>query len=225
MTCESCGANVAEESAFCPRCGAQLENGAAPVPQGPIDEQRAPGASKLRPAAAGRPGNQPAEEELWTGTYSAKAMIGPAVALAVLTVAALVVAGLAFPPALIFVGLGAVVLWAIFGLVLMYRRMTVRYRLTTFRFFHETGLLRRTRDRIEVIDIDDVTLTQGLIERMFNVGTIRILASDLSLQKNDKSAEGKLEIPAIEDARRVADLIDNTRRAERERRGLFMENV
>jgi hypothetical protein len=32
-------------------------------------------------------------------------------------------------------------------------------------------------------------------------------------------------MPGIEGAKRVADLIDNTRRAERERRGLFLENV
>jgi membrane protein YdbS with pleckstrin-like domain len=217
MTCESCGAKVAEDSAFCPRCGAALENGAAPSPQGPIDEQRAPGASKMRPASTRSSSTPPSEEELWSGTYSPKAMVGPAIALAVITVVALVIAGIAFAPALIFVGLGAVVLWAIFGLVLLYRRMTVRYRLTTFRFFHETGLLSRTRNRVEVIDINDVTLSQGLIERMFDVGTIHIQSSDVT--------HPDLHLVGIENVRAITDLIDNTRRAERQRRGLFMENI
>jgi membrane protein YdbS with pleckstrin-like domain len=217
MNCESCGATVADDSAFCPRCGAQLDNGEAASPEGAIDEQRAPGANRLRPAGSRSSGNSPAEEELWTGTYSPKAMVGPAVALGVLTVVALVVAGMAFPPALIFVGLGAIVLWAILGLVLLYRRMTVRYRLTTFRFFHETGLLSRTRNRVEVIDINDVTLRQGLIERMFDVGTIHVQSSDVT--------DPEIDLPGIENVRQVTDLIDNTRRAERQRRGLFMENI
>ncbi|HEX2473562.1 MAG TPA: PH domain-containing protein [Lacipirellulaceae bacterium] len=217
MTCESCGAKVTEDSAFCPRCGAPLEEGAAPSPQGAIDEERAPGTKRMRAAGARAAGNPPSEEDLWTGTYSPKAMVGPAVALGILTVVALVVAGIAFPPALIFVGLGAVVLWAIFGLVLLYRRMTVRYRLTTFRFFHETGLLSRTRNRVEVIDINDVTLSQGLIERMFDVGTIHIQSSDVT--------HPDLHLVGIENVREITDLIDNTRRAERQRRGLFMENI
>jgi hypothetical protein len=68
-----------------------------------------------------------------------------------------------------------------------------------------------------VIDIDDVTLRQGLIERMFDVGTIHVRSSDMT--------HGNLSMVGIEDARTVTDLIDNTRRAERQRRGLFMENV
>ena len=117
----------------------------------------------------------------------------------------------------IIAGIAAVILWAIFGLVMMYRKLSVRYRLTTFRFFHETGLLSRTRNRIEVIDINDVTLRQGLIERMFNVGTIHMRSSDVT--------HPDILLPGIEDVGRVTDLIDNTRRAERQRRGVFMENI
>jgi membrane protein YdbS with pleckstrin-like domain len=124
---------------------------------------------------------------------------------------------LADGPGLIIWGIAAVVLWAILGLVILYRRLTVNYRLTTYRLFHETGLLKRTRDRIEVIDINDVTLQQGFIERMFNVGTIHLLSSDVTNRN--------LKMEGIEDVRRVTDLIDNTRRAERQRRGVFMENI
>ena len=34
-----------------------------------------------------------------------------------------------------------VLMWAGLGLTIMYRRLTVRYRLTNYRFFHDTGLL------------------------------------------------------------------------------------
>jgi membrane protein YdbS with pleckstrin-like domain len=174
-------------------------------------------ASRLRPAGSGSSAGQPQEDELWSGTYSGKAMVGPAAGLAVLTIAGLIAASFAGPIGWTIAGLAAVVLWTILGLVLMYRKLSVRYRLTTFRFFHETGLLSRTRNRIEVIDINDVTLQQGLIERMFNVGTIHMRSSDVT--------HPDILLPGIDDVGRVTDLIDNTRRAERQRRGVFMENI
>jgi uncharacterized membrane protein YdbT with pleckstrin-like domain len=144
-------------------------------------------------------------------------MVGPAVGLAILTMIALAAALFAGPPGLAVAGIAAFIAWAALGLVLLYRRMSVRYRLTTFRFFHETGILSRNRNRIEVIDINDVTLAQGLIERMFQVGTIHIQSSDVT--------HPNLYLPGIENVAAVTDLIDNTRRAERQRRGLFMENI
>jgi membrane protein YdbS with pleckstrin-like domain len=224
MTCNQCGADVPEQAAFCPQCGASLA-GNANVPG---TEPRSSGAAKLMARGGRGAGNQPAEEELWSGTYSPKAMIGWFIGAALLSVAGGVGVALYGGNGQIWKWFVAIVLilWAIVGLVVLYRQWTVRYRLTTFRLFHETGLLRRKRDRIEVIDIDDVTLTQGFVERMFNVGTIHVLASDESLRRDTgKTQDAELIMPGIDDARQVADLIDNTRRAERERRGLFMENV
>ncbi len=203
MNCQKCGANIPAEAAFCPQCGTRV--GAAAQPS----------AEKLTQKR--NSGNQPAEDELWSGTYSPKAMVGWTIGLALLTLAGFVAALMANGPGLIIWAIAAVVLWAILGLIVLYRRMTVSYRLTTFRLFYETGLLKRTRDRIEVIDINDVTLQQGFIERMFNVGTIHLITSDVTCQN--------LYMVGIEDVRHVTDLIDNTRRAERQRRGVFMENI
>jgi uncharacterized membrane protein YdbT with pleckstrin-like domain len=186
----------------------------------PASQGRAAGVARMTSRGGRGAGHQPAETDLWSGTYSPKAMIEWVVGAALLTVVGVVVVALLGSGAAWFwLTVGVLAVWAILGLIVLYRRLTVRYQLTTFRLFHETGLLSRTRDRIEVIDIDDVTLTQGLIERMLDVGTIHIRASDVSLR------DGKLLMPGIEEAKRVADLIDNTRRAERERRGLFLENV
>jgi membrane protein YdbS with pleckstrin-like domain len=164
-------------------------------------------------------GNSNAEQILWTGTYSPKAMIGWIVGaslLSILVVIAMAVFG-AGRSAWVFAVLAILLVWAALGLVTLYQRMSVRYELSTYRLFHERGLLSRTRDRIEVIDIDDVTLTQGLVERMMNVGTILVRSTDTTTPM--------LRMVGIEDARNVTDLIDNTRRAERQRRGIFMENV
>ncbi|MEX0610616.1 MAG: PH domain-containing protein [Pirellulales bacterium] len=215
MKCDACGGEVPTGAAFCPNCGASSTSRGDALGS----EGGASGAARLTARGARGSGNQPAEEELWSGTYSPKAMIGWVVGAAVLTVLGIVGVALSggSGAAWFWLAIGVLVVWAALGLLVLYRRMTVNYQLTTYRLFHEKGLLSRTRDRIEVIDIDDVTLTQGLVERMLNVGTIHILSSDMS--------HGNLQMRGIEDARRVTDLIDNTRRAERQRRGLFMENV
>lgn len=210
MKCRECGREAPAESAFCPKCGAALNREVK-------DGSEAGTAQRFTSGVSRGAGKQPAEDDLWSGTYSPQAMIGPAAGLAVLTVLALVGGSLAGPVGWMVAGVGAVALWSIFGAVLLYRRMTVHYRLTTFRLFHESGLLNRKRDRIEVIDINDVTLSQGFIERMFNVGTIHIESSD--------TTDPALDMAGIDNVRHIADLIDNTRRAERQRRAVFMENV
>jgi membrane protein YdbS with pleckstrin-like domain len=175
-------------------------------------------AARFKSASTGGSGPAPAETELWAGSYSPKAMVGWFFGAALVTIVGVIVVAISGGrTAWLFLIIGVLLLWAAIGLVTLYRRLTVRYQLTTFRLFHESGLLSRTRDRIEVIDIDDVTLHQGLVERMFNIGTIHVRSSD--------ATHGNLYMIGIDDARRITDLIDNTRRAERQRRGLFMENV
>jgi membrane protein YdbS with pleckstrin-like domain len=230
MNCPSCGADVAANALFCHKCGERLEagepaneNAAAPDPAEPAGSDRGEGS----PAMAGgirevirqrRSAGDDAEEELWTGSYSSKDMIGVWVVDALITIG-LIVAGFFFQePILWWVILGVVVLlWGYSILVLLYRRMSVRYRLTTQRFFHETGILRHITNRIEVIDMDDISFEQSIMQRMVNVGRVRITSSDRS--------HPELVINGIEDVRRVATLMDDARRAERMRRGLHIEAV
>lgn len=101
--------------------------------------------------------------------------------------------------------------------VLAYRRMSVSYVLTTQRFLHERGLLRRVHDRIELLDVDDITFEQGLMERFVGVGTIRILATDRT--------SPAIVLPGIEGVQQVAGVLDNARLAERRRRGLHIEQI
>jgi membrane protein YdbS with pleckstrin-like domain len=211
MHCHQCGQEVPADSKFCPQCGQRLAGG-----DQLMDDSPPAGAERLRPGSQGG-GNHPPEEELWSGSYSPKAMVGLFAAAGVVTVVGLGFAVLSGGPGLLIWVIAAVVLWGALASLLAYRRLTVRYRLTTYRFFHELGLLSRVGNRIEVIDIDDVTVHQGLVERMFGVGTIIIQSSDRT--------DPELKLPGIEDAKQVADLIDGTRRAERNRRGLHIESI
>ncbi len=223
MQCQQCGRPVADDASFCPHCGERLR---AALPADPTPTPTA--ASVLHPTAASQRveqdpthfgGAAPPEEQLWAGRYSPKAMFGAMIGAAVISV-------------LVFLGvliwwrsvagfttliIGLLLLWGAFGLTLLYRRANVQYRLTRYRLFHERGILARTTNRLETIDIDDVTVHQSLLDRLMNVGTIIVRSSDRT--------DPELRLRGIENATDVADLIDNTRRAERQRRGLHLETT
>jgi uncharacterized membrane protein YdbT with pleckstrin-like domain len=167
-----------------------------------------------------RPVMDDTEVELWVGNYSGKAMIGSWIVLTIVSIAVLIAVAI-IPQTRgdwrIWAGaVGLIVLfWAWQGLVLLYRKWSVAYRLTNQRFVHRHGLLSIRTDRIETIDIDDVAFTQGLVERMMGVGTIRIQSSDRS--------HPELILPGIDKVQEVASLMDGARRKERVRRGLHIE--
>lgn len=210
MNCSQCGALVPAGAAFCSQCGNALKGGDASA------------AARLQPGAARGNGREVPEEDLWTGRYSPKAMIGPFIGAALLVVLALIGASFAGPPAWMIVGIAAVLIFAYLGLQLFYRRMSVEYRLTTHRLVLHKGILSRSDDRILLVDVDDITVQQGLIDRMLNIGTITLNTSD---QSTRESTKGVLVMRGIENVRDVGDVLDEARRTERTRRGLYMMNA
>jgi len=164
------------------------------------------------PGGGTTPHNLP-EEELWTGSYSPKAMIGTFVGAALLVILGAVAASFAGPIGWTVVGIGALLLFAYLGLLLVYRRISIRYRLTSQRLLRDTGILSRRGDHLLVINIDDVTVHQSVFDRIFNLGTIELSTKDKTTPI--------LHMRGIENPRRVADLIDEARRTERNRRGLY----
>lgn len=203
MKCAACGVEVPASASFCPACGAKV--GAAP-------SAAAPGDAALR-----APRRDDPEEELWHGGYSAKAMLGSFIMVVLASIALGVLAAI-FPGPGTVVCLGIMVLLWVWVLgVLAIRRLGIAYRLTTQRFFHQTGILTRTTNRIEVIEMDDVTYTQTFFERFFGVGTIKITSSD--------ATDPVLVMPGIANVQSVAETIDKARRKELTRRGLRIEAV
>lgn len=159
------------------------------------------------------------ETHVWQGSYSHLAMIGTWIAGGLATVIAPVMALLMNLPGnywLTLIGILALIWIGMWGLY-AYRRYSVHYKLSSQRFVHESGLLWRTVDRVELIDIDDVTYVQGPVERAFSVGTIRLSSSDKTTPE--------LALPGIANVREVADMIDDARRKERRSRGLHIEQV
>ncbi|WDI42223.1 PH domain-containing protein [Bremerella sp. P1] len=153
-----------------------------------------------------------ADEHIWSGGYSAVDQSGSFMILTLITIG-LIVGGVFFWPILIAIP----VLWIGQFIRVWWIKMGVAYELTTRRFIHEHGVIKRTTDRIEVIDIDDVTVEQGILDRMFNVGTIRITSSDRT--------HPELRIPGIKEVKKVALMIDDARQVQRDRRGVYIESV
>ncbi len=152
------------------------------------------------------------EQDLWSGGYSGKAMYGTWLLGGLVTIG--LIAGMFAIP---LVGLAIPVLWIFLVGTLAYKKMSVFYQLTTQRFIHKRGILKRVTDRIEVIDIDDVTYEQGIVQRMLGVGTIKISSSDRT--------HPELVLSGIDGVAAVADQIDDVRRKERRKRGLHIESI
>jgi membrane protein YdbS with pleckstrin-like domain len=220
MRCNQCGAEAPAQAAFCPQCGAQLGRAGT-------DVGRSAGVAKIRPSGPPGTAHDVSEQDLWSGAYSPKAMAGAFICATLLAIAGMVAASFAGPAGWTAVAIGALVVFGYLGLQLLYRHMSVRYRLTTQRLLREIGILSRTDDRILVVDIDDIKVEQGPIERLFNLGTIVLVVKDESTKDEIQEVDGKgvMKMIGIENPRHVADLIDEARRAERSRRGVYMMNA
>lgn len=157
------------------------------------------------------------EESLWTGGYSPKAMIGTWALMTVASIA-LIVAAAMWAQFSWMLAIGLIILMWLLGIVWYAgKRLGVHYQLTTQRFIHKTGLLTRKTDRIEVIDIDDVSYTQGPVQRALGVGSILITSSDRT--------HPELTMRGIENVDEVAGLVDDIRRTERRKRSLHIESI
>ncbi len=224
MNCPQCATAIPSGAAFCPKCGSRVADASfaaeatAAKPAAPQSAAHATLAAQAE-AAPRRGGVRDApEEELWVGGYSPKAMYGSWLGAIVLTVAG-VIAVVMFPHpwGWMAFGIGAAAIWLGLILTFLIRKVGVRYRLTTQRFFHERGILRRITDRVEVIDIDDVRFEQGIVERMLGVGSILISSKDRSTPQ--------LLLSGIDNVKEVADIVDKARRVERQRRGIIIDTV
>jgi membrane protein YdbS with pleckstrin-like domain len=224
MHCPACGVETLDQATFCHQCGKRLsargeKNGAAP--------STASGASATggvegfrQSVSAVNNAQNPPEEELWRGGYSSKAMLGAWAISASISVVLLLV-GFFWMPWTAFYWLivlvAALAPWIYNISVLCYRRMSVSYVLSNQRFIHEKGIIRHVNNRIELLDVDDISFEQGLLERLVGVGTIRIASHDRS--------DPELVLPGIENVKELSAIFDNARLAERRRRGLHVEQI
>ncbi len=244
MQCSKCAAEIPDGASFCGQCGAPIAGDETPSPEeataypddrsGEIGELEEKSESDARPSVPPQTPRErfeqsasqqmeqtpdEPEQQVWRGSYATQAMYGHFLTGLIV---AIVLSVLFFK----WRPFGQALAWSIIGLLviqaalygwLLVRKLSVKYELTTQRLIHQKGLFSRTTDRIELIDIDDVTYRQGPVQRMLNVGTIRITSSDRT--------HPELDMPGIEGVREISDKIDDLRRAERRRRSLHIEAI
>ena len=202
-SCPKCQAALPEGSAFCNKCGLAVSSPSLP-PSAP-------------------PASEP-EEELWRGRFSAKSQAHLWL-LWTLEVAALfylwyfqieaerrqqvvlrsIFAVLALLPAV----------WIFWQLLVA--KVATRYRLTTHRLFKESGILSRAMNEIELVRVDDVSVRQNILQRIFNVGIVTVIAPT-------DQTEPRLELVGIENPIEVKEMIRGQVRKRRER-SLHVENL
>jgi uncharacterized membrane protein YdbT with pleckstrin-like domain len=141
----------------------------------------------VRPAAAPAPpvGAKP-EQHVWSGRYSLKAMGGWVLLLTFMGVVFLwyfisrYMQEAETSKLTKWIGWGMLIVFLISALwvlvVGLKRKFRAHYRLTTQRLFVESGIVSRDVDEVELIRVDDVSVYQNVIQRIFNVGDVKVMA-------------------------------------------------
>lgn len=170
--------------------------------------------------------NGPAEQKeieestLWEGGYSARTMFGSWITAAIISLGMLFVVFWWFSGNSVawYIVLGVILtIWTALLAAFAYHRFSHHYELTNQRLKHRDGILVQTTNRVELIDVSDVMYRQGPIQNLLGVGHITVKSSDVT--------HPELVLKGIANVRQVADAIDDARRAERRRRGVFVESI
>ena len=111
-------------------------------------------------------------------------------------------------------------LWGYYYAVYFYRIWTIRYRLTDRHLYAYRGLLTRTSDSMELIQINDARLVQTLFDRIFNGGVGSIVLY-CPVDKTD----GELVIKGIDNPREIFEKLDSMRTALRAKRSILTGGV
>jgi len=160
MKCFSCATEVPDKALFCPKCGTRQGLPGTPAPP---------------------PGQEP-EVPVWEGRYSPLADGLSWILWGLYAGAAIFVAlkWLTLADAWMrWVYWGAVLLPAIILLLTaLFRRLSLRYRLTSHRLFKEVGIISRHISEIELMRVDDLSVSQNIVQRIFDVGVVTLLTTD-----------------------------------------------
>ena len=222
VTCPDCGHQVSTAAATCPQCNRPL------TPQ-----LAAPGPGAL-PALA-------AEQIVWEGVPSLKAMIVEFAVTALYAIALPIGAALAFDPLLsLLAGLGGparelvetsrptiktvviLLVVVVVGLraVKLAARVAVlrshRYRVSNQRIVVETGALSKRIDEIDMRTVEDIEFQQRFLERLLGIGQIAIVAADKKMIR--------FRLLGIENPREVRELI-RAQAFQATQRQLFMRGT
>ena len=107
-------------------------------------------------------------------------------------------------------------LFSLLGIIFLFRAwyniVSRQYRLTTERLFIRSGLIARHVEELELYRVKDLKLQQGILERIFRIGTITVLSTD--------DTTPVVVLSGIADPEPVKEVIRSQYRAARQREGV-----
>ena len=108
------------------------------------------------------------ETDIWKGHYSAKSMIGAWLGGILVTAMFPVIVAVGNPNRVAWLTIFILIalMWVVLLGISIYRKLSEQYWLTSQRLKHRNGILFRQSNRLELIDIDDVSYTQGPVQAM-----------------------------------------------------------
>ena len=192
---------MADITLACPHCERHIEvddsicgqTVACPSCQGKIIVPDKPGpaprmASIISSSSESEPDDPQDEHTLFTEKPAMRAYLGRMIGAGIWSIIGIVVflgfkflgfkfnafASIVMPP-LVIGGITALGIWI--------ETHSTEYRLTTQRFFLKKGLIAKHLDELELFRVKDVTVDQGIIQRMLGFGSVTILSTDDSTPK------------------------------------------
>jgi len=226
MKCTKCDAEIQLGDKFCKSCGNALPEEA----EADVSEANGTPAEKMKEARVQKESHVE-EKDLWEGRYSIKKAGGWWIlsAIVLLTVVVVYLLNLADLKQDWFIITGVCVaglLFVVSFLIDLKNHFTLKYKVTTQRVFFIQGFLSRKTDELEIIRVDDVQYSQTLFERIFNIGTILVIAPTDKTHGDQKlGGQGKLEMRGVKNPEEVKELIRKYCRLRRDKGALFVEQV
>ncbi|MDA1044184.1 MAG: PH domain-containing protein [Verrucomicrobia bacterium] len=195
LDCPHCGQHLEGDEELCgqkincPSCNGEIIIPAKSAPRSDAKVARVTTSAPPPPAAVQ---NSDEEREVFALKPTAKAFLGE-IMLGILLIPVFLV-----------------------GLILLlnvwYKVVSLKYRLTTQRLFVQKGLIAKHLEELELFRVKDVTVKQGILQRILGFGTITVLSTDDS---NPQVALIGINKPAD-----VKETMRNAFRAARKREGV-----
>ncbi len=222
MKCPECEKPISADSRFCRHCGEKTYRPAtSPARPSKAKTVRAKARAKqhadLEPDIHGDPKH---EQPIWAGRPAWRAFTGVWLGWAVLCLGGLAASYYYAGPKSTLVSVAWIFALGA-GVCLVVREALIvlglGYQLTTQRLFIHRGILTRVTDQTELLRIDDVRLSQGVIDRLVNTGSLDVFGTD----ETDKN----VKLRSIPQPAEVAEALRLNVRAVRSQTTLAIESV
>ena len=184
FTCPHCQRHIKANDSICgqtvkcPSCQGEII-----VPEKPKPKPIPKVVSVIPSSPEPEPDNPEDEYTLFIKTPAIRAYIGRMIGAGIWSLIGIIVllviqfnvfASIVLPP-LVIGGLTVLGIWI--------ETHSTEYRLTTQRFFFEKGLISKHLNELELFRVKDITVKQGVIQRMLGFGSVTILSTDDSTPK------------------------------------------